>query len=177
MEYIDIIIVAISVIFLLILWMVVGVRHLSHLKQSIDIQWEVVDDRVRKRHNFLPALIETVRVHDLGKEQLEEQMIKERIKAAKEQLPGAKKIEYEHDLSMTIKKMLGLGKENNELMKDIYFLELKKNITDVEQEIEVRTKKYNEMVRRYNKNRAAFYLIPLAAIFGFKVMNIFEIEV
>lgn len=177
MEFINIIIVAISVIFLLILWMVVGVRHLSQLKAAIDEQWEVVDERLRKRHNLLPALIETVRVYNLGKEQLEEQMIAERIKAAKEYFPGGKKIEYEHDLSTTINAMLALGKENHELGKDIYFLELKKNINDVEEEIEVRAKKYNEMVRYYNKHRTAIYLIPLAAIFSFKVINIFEMEI
>ena len=133
--------------------------------------------RIGKTRYILPNLIETVRKFEEGQDVLVERMIQERIKAAREYSPGAKKIEYEHDLTFTINEMVILGKRNPELGRNTNFLELKTEIDDLEQNIEQKTKKYNEMVRAYNSNRKRVYLKPLAAVMGYKVKNIFEVEV
>ncbi|MFH1284712.1 MAG: LemA family protein [Candidatus Peregrinibacteria bacterium] len=177
MSLTNILIIVSAVVLILLLWIIVGVRNFKRLKREIKGQWEIVDEGLRKRHDLLPNLIETVREYDKGHEELLERMIKERTRAAKEYNPGAEKIEYEHDLSATIDEVIALGKGVKDLGTDTNFLELRKEIDGIEQNIIAQTKKYNEMVRAYNKQRNLIFLRPLAAIFGFEVMNIFEVEV
>ena len=176
MNSINILIAASSIVFLLVLWVVVGVRHLKYLKVEIKDQWELLDESLRKRHDLLPNLIETVRGYLQDQEELMEKLIVERHNAALEYYPGAKKIEHEHELSMTINRVIDLAGISVELAKDTNFLELKTEIEDLENNIEMKSKKYNEMVRYFNNHRRMFALQPIAVIFGFGMMNIFEVE-
>jgi LemA protein len=177
MELINILIIGSAVVLILILWVIVGVRHLKHLKVKIRDEWEVVDEGLRKRHDMLPNLIETVRVYSADQESLLQEMIDKRRKAALEYGANGKKIEYEHDLSKTIDKVIALGKSVQELLKDTNYLELRKEIDDLEINIEEKSKNYNSMVRSYNRHRKSIFLIPLAAIWGLKMENIFEVEI
>ncbi len=176
MEFLNILIIVSAVLVILILWVLVGVRHFKHVKNEIKQEWEILDESLRKRQNLLPNLIETVRRFSQEQESLLQQMIDERIRAAKEYNPGIKKIEYEHDLSKTIHKVIDLGNANQELSRDTNFLELRKEILDIEQNIEEKSKKYNSMVRVYNRQIKSLLLKPIASIFGFKMEDIFEVE-
>jgi LemA protein len=177
METTNIFILVSAFIFIVMLWVIVVYRHFKGLQIGIKDQWEVLDEVLRKRHNLLPNLIETVRLFAKNQEAILEQLIDERKKAALEYLPGIKKIELEHDLSKTIYKVIDFGKTYEDLSKDTNFLELRKEINDLEQNIEVKSKKYNEMVRHYNNHRKLVFLSPISYIFGFKVEDIFEFEV
>lgn len=176
-EFINILIIGSAVVLLLVLWVIVGVRHLRGLRRGIREEWEILDEGLRKRHDILPNLIETVSRFSTDQESLLQKMIDERAKAAREYGTGGKKIEYEHYLSKTIDKVIDLGRSVVELSKDTNFLELRKEINDLEQNIEQKSKKYNGMVRYYNRHRSWILLWPLAAIFRFGVENIFEIEI
>lgn len=177
MELINILIIGSAVVLVLVLWMIVGVRHLKGLKVKIREEWDVVDEGLRKRHDMLPNLIETVRVYSPDQESLLQAMIDERRKAALEYGASGKKMEVEHDLSKTIDKVLDLGKSIAEMAKDTNFLELRKEIDDLELNIEDKSKTYNGMVRYYNRHRSGILLRPLAAIWGLKMENIFEVEI
>lgn len=176
MELINILIIGSAVVLILILWVIVGVRHLRGLRKRIREEWEVVDESLRKRHDMLPNLIETVREYSGDQESLLQEMIDKRARAAKSYGASGKKIEYEYDMSKVIDKVIGLGKSVQELSKDTNFLELRKRIDDLEITIEQKSKNYNKMVRYYNRHRKNIFLIPLAAIWGLKVENIFEVE-
>lgn len=177
MELINILIIGSAVVLLLVLWVIVGVRHLLGLRQRIREEWEVLDESLRKRHDMLPNLIETVRGFTADRESLLQDMIDKRMRAAREHGAGGKKIEYEHDLSKVIDKVIDLGRSFQELSKDTNFLELRKEIEDLEGHIEEKSKNYNEMVRYYNRHRSGILLRPLAVIWGLKAENIFEVEI
>ncbi|MFH1533696.1 MAG: LemA family protein [Nitrospirota bacterium] len=177
MELINILIIGSAIVLVLVLWVIVGVRHLLGLVQRIREEWEVVDESLRKRHDILPNLIETVRGFATDQESLLQDMIDKRVRAAKSYGASGKKIEYEHDLSKVIDKVIGLGRNFQELSKDTNFLELRKGIDDLEIQIEEKSKNYNVMVRYYNRHRSGISLRPLAAIWGLKAENIFEVEI
>ncbi len=176
METVNILMLVSAIVLILLLWAIVGVRHLKYLRKAIGGQWEVVDTGLQRRHNLLPNLIETVRNYRDDSAELMDRMIRERIKAAKMASPGAEKIEVEHDLSKTIDEVIALS-DGGELARDTNFLELRKEIDDLEENIEKKVKKYNEMIRAYNKQRKGILLRLLSSIFRFKEKNIFEVEI
>lgn len=177
MELINILIIGSAVVLVLVLWVIVGVRHLRGLRMRLREEWEVLDSGLRKRHDMLPNLIETVREHAGEQEDLLQEMMDARARAAREYGVSGKKIEYELDLSKVIDKVFDLGRSFQELSKDTNFLALRKEIDDLERHIEEKSKNYNEMVRYYNRHRSWLLLRPLAAIWRLKAENIFEVEI
>ena len=171
MDTLNIFILVGAAVFILLLWMIVGFRHLSHLRSKIHEQWEVVNEALRKRQSLVPNLIETFRkvIKDQGL--LVNKLIKEKNLAAKEDGPGEKKIEFEYDLTSSINELIELGNSNEVLKKDTNFLELRKEIGDLEESTLERTEKYNEMVRSYNKHRRLFVLKPVSWLFRFRMEN------
>jgi len=177
MDYlVNILIVIGSLIILAMLWAIVGVRHLKFLKVSVDEHWELIDEKLRKRHGLVPNLVETIRMFTKDEEEIVKKLMKERMLAAKEYLPTAKKIEYEYDLTRTINDIFNLGNKYSDLRMDTNFLELRKDIDDVEAVLQERTTTYNEMIRQYNRHINFIILKPLAKIFGYNPANIFEVE-
>ena len=164
-----------AIVFLCALWAVVAVRYLKTLKKQIDEQWELIDEQLRGRQSLLPNLIETVRVYFKDKEELLEKMIVARIKAAKEYSRGIQKIEYEHDLSLIIEEVKDLKKENQEFSKDTNFLELKTKLHEIGNDLNEKVKQYNEMVRHYNGHRNSMMLRPIANVYKYGILNIFEV--
>lgn len=175
METINILIIAISVLALLLFVFIVNFQYLKHLKKDIAIYWEEIDEFLRKRQDLIPNLIETIRQYIEFSET--KNLIAARIKAAKEYFPGMEKIEYEHDLSGLINKAISLGKADAELNRDTNFLELKKEIEDIESVLEVKSKIYNEKVRAYNKNIDSILMRPVTSMGRFKRADIFEFEI
>lgn len=176
MENIEFFILGAAIIILLIFWAVVGIRHLRQLRDGVKEQWELIHDEFRLRADILPNLIETVRVYEKDSDDLVEKAIRARALAMKEYFPGAKKIELEYDLSQFINELIALGKKNAGLGHDTNFLELKKEIDDLEKNIDERSKTYNQMARYYNEHRKFPLLRPIALIFQFGHLNIFEFE-
>ena len=170
----NVIVLITAVIFILILWTIISYRHLSFLRKSILGKWEKIDDDLRKRNDLIPNLIETFRKFFSDKEGLIEELIKARQSACKEYFLGIKKIEYEYNVSKKIVEIFRIADNSGEMIKDTNFLELKKEIFDLNQNIENISKLYNDMVRVYNKHRALPVLKLVAVIFGFKRIDIFE---
>lgn len=164
-----------AALLILILWTVVGVRYLRHLGNEIKAQWDYIDELLRHRHDLIPNLIETLRLYKNDHEKLVERLIAERRLAAKEYHTGAKKIEFEHDLTSSINEIFALGK-GTDFGKDTNFLELKTEINDLNKNTEERAKKYNDMVRYFNNQINSFILKPLAFVFRVSEIKIFEME-
>lgn len=177
MEMTNFFIIGGTIVVILMLWSIVGVRHLKNLKKNVDVHWENVDEKLRKRHDLIPNLIETFRSYNQNQEALIENLIKERLNAAKEYGVSAKKIEYEHDLSRSINEIFALGSQIADLAKDTNFLELKREFDEIEREMEAIAKNYNEVVRVYNGHMMIIFLRPITSIFHFKKLNIFEVEI
>ncbi len=173
---INLIIVVLALVIIAAFWVAVGVRHLKFLQRAIKNEWELIDEDLRKRQNLIPNLIETVRMFANDQEAVIRRLIETRILAAKEAIPSVRKIEYENDLTRDLNGIFELGKANSKLATDTNFLELRKEIEDMEQTVETKTRKYNEMTRYYNEHRKFLLLKPIAAIFGYERLGIFEME-
>jgi hypothetical protein len=171
--------VIVSFVFLLLLWFAVGVRHLKLLKKTLDGSWEFVDEKIRKRVDIVPLLIELARRHsgdDRKLTELVDRLIVARDTARLLYFAGGDKTEKEYDLSKAAQTLIKYGKENDAISRDTYFLELKKEFNDLNSDIENRSKEYNETVRKINSHRKIFVLAPLSLVMRIKEALIFEFE-
>jgi len=158
-----------SLVFILLLWIVVGLRYLKGSRKTLEVSWEFVDEKIRKRHDYGPVLAECVRVNgesvgaDTGFSALVEKMVPLRDLARRIYFPGVEKSEKEIAFGGILSGMISYG-EKNEASKDTYFLEVKKEIFDINADISGRAKDYNETAEKYNKSLKKLFLKPLAFV-------------
>lgn len=157
--------------FLLLMWVIVGVRHLRMMRVEISRQLEKIDVVLRGRRDLVPNLIETLWRYDRSRNELISRLIDVRGKAAKAAI-FVEKTGYERDLRAGIEKLTCLGAAVAGLGKDTNFLELKREIEEMENEIVTRTGVYNKNVQRFNFHRRLFFLWPLAVVMRYGKMDL-----
>ncbi|MBD3330683.1 hypothetical protein GF354_04100 [Candidatus Peregrinibacteria bacterium] len=176
MDITNILLVISAILFLIVIWSTTGIRHFYHLGNLIDKQWNRVNNNLRKRHDLIPNLIETMRNYKSDSEDISKSLIKARIKAIKDYCPCMNKVIYEHEISTLINKIVFLSIVVPSLRKDTNFMELRTEIDGIENKINMETNKYNELIRKYNRHRNKWYLKPISYVFGFDLEKIFEFE-
>lgn len=168
--------IIVAFLFLVFLWIAVAIRHLKLLKKNLDSYWEFVDEKIRKRHDVLPILVEVLRLDNDQFSGPIGELLEYRDKARRIHFVSGDKTEREYELSKSIGKLIELGRQNGDISKNTHFLELKKELGDLNSDIENRSKDYNEVVRKFNKHKKIFLLMPLALVMRLKQALIFEFE-
>jgi len=172
----NLLVIVSAIIIILLLWLIVAMRHFRYLTREIKSQWKMIDQALRKRYDLVPNFIETVKKWTNAEDGLIERTIKDRQVTVKEYSNGADRMMAENYLSKDINDLINLGEKYPDLLADTNYLELRKEIDDLEQNMIDKNNRYNEMVISYNKQRKSVFMKPIALIFGFKRTNIFDVE-
>lgn len=173
------IILGVAFLFVVLLWIAVGVRHLFVLKSNVKTAWELADEKIRKRHDVIPLLMEVARECvgvNAHFNPVCERLISARDAARRLYFPSGDKTEREYELSFRLKEFFDFVHGHQTLNKQHIYLEVKKEIGEVEHDIENRVSAYNEVVRKFNGARIMVLLRPLAFIFRVGPALIFEFE-
>ncbi|MBD3156346.1 hypothetical protein GF369_00815 [Candidatus Peregrinibacteria bacterium] len=174
--------IGIGVVILLLFSGSISVIHLRTLRDDINKRWYNLADKLQYRQDLIPNLIETIRLHSNTSDQRQEdksiiqKTIAIRHKAGVTSKPGSNKMIIEHDLSKHIKKLLDISLHNKPLGRNTNFLELKKQLKDIEYTIEEMAQEYNAKVRNHNRTKKKFYNAIPAFIMRYSTKKIFEFE-
>ena len=168
-----------ALLFIVLLWIAVGVRHLFVLKRNVKTAWEFADEKIRKRHDVIPLAIEVCKEALSGDPHFKEvygRLISARDGARRLYFPSGDKTEREYELSFRLKEFFDFVRDHQLLKTRGVFWEIKKEIVDLEHDIENRVEAYNEVVRKFNAARKTTLLAPLAMISRVGTALIFEFE-
>lgn len=134
-----------------------------------------VDVQLKRRHDLIPNIVETVK----GYAQHEKRLFEE-VAALRTKLMGGvsekEKGELESGLSYALKSIFALAEAYPELKANQNFLDLQKNLTEIEDQIQMARRYYNGTVRNYNILTESFPSNIIAQWFNFKKADFFEIE-
>lgn len=137
--------------------------------------YQLLLQKLGVRLDKIPNLVETVRHHLSGHEQLLADLVA--LRANTWPLSNVKKrVHAELDVSGLVHKVWGLAAESRELERDTNFLALKMEFKEISKELEKMSEFYNQKVRNYNKIAGVFPLAPVLKLMRFGRMNIFEFE-
>lgn len=158
-----------------------SIIHLRTMRDEINIRWYNLADKLQYRQDLIPNLIETIRLHTPEEKKSEyeniiEQTIQIRSKAGNNVKPGMEKIVVEHDLSNHIKQLIDLSIGNSELSQNTNFLELRKELKDISEELEKLSNEYNQKVRNHNRTLKRIYNVIPALLMRFSKKKIYEFE-
>ncbi len=157
-------------------FMVIGMYNsLIRLRNTVKNAWAQIDVQLKRRHDLIPNLIETVKgymVHERG--------TLESITKMRSQAMNATNIEDRVKAEGELSNMLGRLQIAVEAYPDLKanqnFLALQEELTSTENKISFARQSYNDQVLFYNNKKQTFPTNIIAGMFNFKDEVFFEIQ-
>ncbi|HEX7547927.1 MAG TPA: LemA family protein, partial [Candidatus Methylomirabilis sp.] len=147
---------------------------LVQLKIRADSAWSDIDVQLKRRHDLIPNLVETVKGFAA-----QEKSILETIANARAKLGGAgnvpDKIAASNELSGALSRLLVVVENYPNLKSDATFARLMDELAGTENRLSVERKRYNDSVQVYNVAVRQFPGTLIARILGFREQPFFEV--
>jgi LemA protein len=170
------VVVAIVVIVLiLVFWAIAIYNRLVRSRNRVDNAWAQIDVQLKRRHDLIPNLIETVKGYAAHERGTFEAVTQARTAAQQAQGPAAT-AQAEGILSQALGRLFAVAEAYPDLKASQNFLDLQAQLSDTENKIAVSRQVYNDTVLTYNNGIQTFPAVLLANSFGFTKREFFEVE-
>ncbi len=170
------ILIAIAVV--LALWVAGVYNGLIRLRNRTKEAWSDIDVQLKRRHDLIPNLIETVKGYASHEAQVFQKVTEARAAAISAQQSGniAEAGKSENMLSGALKSLFAVAESYPDLKANQNFLELQRELADTEDKIQAARRFYNGNVRDFNTKLEVFPNNVLAGMFSFKAFDFFQVE-
>jgi LemA protein len=170
------IIIAIIVILLAILGG--NYNGLVGRRNQVKNAWAQIDVQLKRRHDLIPNLVETVKGYAKHERETFEMVTKARNLAQQLSSAGAgERGKAEGELSVALGRLLAVAEAYPELKANQNFLALQEELTSTENKISFSRQFYNDSVLKYNNKTQMFPSNIIAGMFSFKAGEFFEVSV
>lgn len=164
-------IVGIIILFVLVILIFAQYNTLTKLKLKVKQSKSSIDVYLQQRFDLIPNLVNTVKGYmNYEKESLE------KITKLRTQYNETKDIKVSEELNNQINKILAVAENSPNLKASEQFLELQKNLSKIESQLQAARRLYNNDVTKYNTK---IHVIPyniIAMLFGFDEESLFQID-
>ena len=150
-------------------------NSLIRLKNRVDEAWSDIDVQLKRRHDLIPNLVNTVKGYASHEKETFEKIVQARS-AAMQAGNAEEKAKTENALSETLKSIFALAENYPDLKANQNFLELQRELSDTENKIQASRRFYNGNVRDFNTKLQVFPTNIIGNTLGFKDRDFFEIE-
>lgn len=161
---------------LLIGFYFVGIYNkLVRKRTMVEEGWSGIDVQLKKRHNLIPNLVETVKGYATHEKETLNQVIEARNSALKADGVAAQ-TSAENQLNTALANVFALSEAYPDLKANENFIQLQNELSNIEGDIEKARRYYNATVREKNVLVESFPSNIIANSFGFYISEFFEIE-
>lgn len=167
------IIVALIVIFLL--YGVSLYNRLVKLRTMVEEAWSSIDVMLKKRHDLIPNLVETVKGYASHERETFESVTRARNAAVNAEGIQAKEA-AEKNLNQAMMNLNAVAEQYPDLKANTNFLQLQGELTNLEGDIEKSRRYYNGTVRENNILVETFPSNIIANMYKFTKSVFFELE-
>jgi LemA protein len=163
------------VVVLLALWLVFVFNRLITLRNRTEEAFSDIDVQLKRRHDLIPNLIETVKGYAKHEQGLFERVTQARTSAINAH-GVAEKGKAENMLSETLKSIFAVAENYPDLKASQNFLQLQDELSDTENKIQAARRFYNGNVRDFNIQIEVFPNNVIVGMLGFKKFEFFQAE-
>lgn len=157
-------------------WALLSFNRFVSQRQLIDNSWSNVETELRRRHDLVPNLVETVRGYASHEQATLVEVIEAR-QAAAVVTGGAHEHEgAENVLTEGLRHLLAVSEAYPELVASRHFLELQRELVTTEDRIQAARRLFNGNVRDHNRRVEQIPSMLIARIGGFDQHDYFEVE-
>lgn len=161
------------VLIALVIAVMILYNGLVRLKVRADTAWSDIDVQLKRRHDLVPNLVETVKGYAAHEKGTLEAVIDARSRAMSAQGPAAS-AEAEGMLTSALKSIFALSESYPQLRAVENFGQLQQSLMQIEDAIQSARRYYNAVVRDLNTRIMQFPSNLVARTFGFREREFFE---
>jgi LemA protein len=166
-------IILVVILVLIGLFLVGMYNALVQLRVRADNAWSDIDVQLKRRHDLIPNLVETVKGYAAHEKGTFENIAKFRSMAMQATTPDGK-IAAENQLSGALKSLFAVAENYPQLQASQNFRDLQGQLSQTEDTIQNSRRYYNAVVRDLNTKIQSFPTNILAGMFGFVQRQFFE---
>ncbi len=145
------------------------------LQNKVFEAWSGIDVQLKRRHDLIPNLVETVKSYSTHEQETLTQVVELRS-ASRDTAEQEKKADLEKGITADLKKIIALAESYPDLKADKNFRDLQKSLTEIEDHLQYARRYYNGTVRDYNTLVESAPSNLIAKAFSFERKPFFEIE-
>jgi len=167
--------VGLLIVVALALWVISVYNRLARLRVAGHGAWADIDVQLRRRHDLIPNLVETVKGYATHERETLDAVISARAKATSATtIPD--KIAAEGQLTQALGRLMAVAEAYPELKANQNFLQLQGELGNTENQIARSRNGYNGAAGQYNDAVVVFPANVIAGFFKFDAMPFFKEE-
>ena len=170
-----------------VLWIVVGLlavvllagiylfNRLVALRTRVENGWSQIDVQLRRRHDLIPNLVETVKGYASHEREVFEHVTEARAGAMAAEGVD-QQVQAENAITGGLRQLFAVAENYPELKANQNFLALQEELTGTESKIAYARQFYNDQVMKLNTLVGSFPSNLVAKTFGFTTRDFFDID-
>lgn len=159
-----------------LLWLLAAFNRLVRLRNHCDEAWSNIDTELKRRYDLIPNLVHTVQGYAAHERALLEEVTRLRGLCVAENGPPRQQAAAENQLVGALRHLMARIEQYPDLKASDHFLSLQRELAITEDRIQAARRFHNGNVREMNNAAETFPSSVVAAIFGFKSREFFEVE-
>jgi LemA protein len=164
-----------AIILIVVLGVVLTYNRLVKLRNMVKEGWSDIDVQLKRRAELIPNLVETVKGYAGHERNLLTEIVYLRSRSLQAQGIGEKG-EIETALSRSLGRLMAVVEGYPDLKAGRNFLELQKELVDIEDQIQMARRYYNGTVRNLNTAVESFPSNIVAKLFTFVQAEFFALD-
>lgn len=164
-----------AIVVVLLLWVVGAYNGLVRLRNQLENAWAQIDVQLKRRHDLIPNLVETVKGYAKHERETLEKVIQARNMAVNAKTVG-ERAEAENVLTGALKSLFAVAEAYPDLKANQNFLRLQEELASTENKVAFSRQFYNDSVMTYNTRIEVFPINVIATMFNFGRREFFEVK-
>ena len=156
-------------------WGAFAFNRLVRLRNQVKAGWSDIDVQLMRRHDLVPPLVEAVRAYAGHERSVLESVATLRAQALQTRSPAAL-ARVEHALEQAVSRLLMVQEAYPDLKANDGFLQLQRDLVDIEDHLQYARRFYNGAVRALNDGVQKVPDVVVAKLAGFAPAEYFRAE-
>ena len=164
--------IILAIVVILVIAIISMYNGLVSARVKVDNAWSQIDVQLQRRFDLIPNLVECVK----GYSKHEKSIFTEIANLRSAYMKQPKNIKSAETLNNKMNQLIAVAENYPELKASEQYLNLQKNLTKIESQLQAARRIYNLEVTNYNTKLDVVPSNLIASLFGFEHAQLFEIE-
>ncbi|KJY63736.1 MULTISPECIES: LemA family protein [Bifidobacterium] len=175
-----VLIVIVLLVVLLVIWGIGAYNGLVNLRNRVANGWAQIDVQLKQRADLVPNLVQTVKGYASHESSVLEEVTKARADVAQAQTAGGDQMQARADaeqrLGQSLVTLMARAEAYPELKANQNFLDLQRQLKDLEDKIAYARQFYNDVVQKFNTRIETVPSNIIASLFHFRQAQYFQAD-
>ena len=175
-----VLIIILLLVVLLVIWGIGAYNGLVNLRNRVANGWAQIDVQLKQRADLVPNLVQTVKGYASHESTVLEEVTKARADVAQAQAAGGDQMQARADaeqrLGQSLVTLMARAEAYPELKANQNFLDLQRQLKDLEDKIAYARQFYNDVVQKFNTRIETVPSNIIASLFHFRQAQYFQAD-